>query len=397
MRIKAIYILLIILAMAITKTALSGESYRGRYKLSYEREGYSGPGHLVITDTTENTILVNLIGEEKVDFYTPFGSWIKAESPCAAIACLDTEYIPPVLTTITRKGDTITHSDFQKYRRIKIYLYYPKTERWELFNDVYTHCDQAIAGIFDISTQNDIFVINDVNNWFYSAHLKRDSDKLASIGSSEIWGPLDNGYLISRNMDPEDWPISLFTTEVVIYNPETFSKDVNTISETSQVVYVVPAGEIIVFDKTRHNKEDSSFTDLIDLGWLESENDETGYLVKSWSIPDLHCDTLGYFHLGYVRGTKGSVMKVHSEPEIEANPLYPRFGYPCSLDYIEVYDTFFLDLEPRVVYDSLGAIAETGIDTFYRHTTMKFDSRLYIDLENEPHLRSRRLGIHEEN
>jgi len=336
-----------------------------------------------------------LVGKEDADNYTPLGSWITSENPCAAIAILDTNYETPVVSVVNAKGDTITHPDCQKYQKVKIFLYYPETEKWELFAETYNDCDRLISRIYKISTSNSIYLITDVNSWFSSTQLNRNDDKLSFIGSSELWGPFNNGYLISREGDPDDWPTSLFTTDVVIYNPETREGKLHAIPETSQVVYVVPSNEIIVFDKVRQNTDDSGFVDNIDLSWLDNRAGATGYLVKSWSIPDLHCDTLGYFHLGNVRGTMGRVRKLYPEPNIKENALYPRFIYPCSLDYIEVIDTFDLDIKPRVIIDTSSVDAIFGVDSLPVTRPLRYDSRLYIDLDNEPHLRTRRLGIHE--
>ena len=95
MRINAKYILLIILALAITKTALSGESYRGQYKLTYGHtyDGQKNRTSFTIEDTKANRALMEVVDESNINSYLPLACWLESDVPCVAIASLSLIHI----------------------------------------------------------------------------------------------------------------------------------------------------------------------------------------------------------------------------------------------------------------------------------------------------------------
>jgi len=399
MRIKAKYIALIFLTSVLSQTALSGESYCGRYKLfsefKYSRDGYISS--VSVTDTLSGEVLIAYSSE---DGEYADGYWITNDEPTVAIVRFESpvgkwhENKPPFFEDkhITRQGDTVTYTNCGFMHMI--YLYYPDTKEKEYFGKFFIGCDYELNWIDQVSSSTRLFICSGNPSFTdYLYQLDKGDTSLTFVGLSEIWGPLSDGRYLIRSGPKVLWDWFPATTyQISFWGPDERKSENHNIADSSTVFLITEEAQLVVAEKVRQVSVDSAFIESMDYPFEDSIL-TYGFLIKLLDLNSATFETLGYLYLGDVRGKRGWVTRFNSVTCCN----YPILANSCSLDYFEVIDTFFLDLEPRLVYDTIGAVEEFVVDTFYRHTTMKFDSRLFIDLENEPHLRTRRLGIHEDD
>jgi len=310
-------------------------------------------------------------------FLTPMGGWIESETICAAIIYADSVFNAILDTSISRTGEISYYHPCDDLYRVE--YFYPQTGITDTFGYVKTACDYYLE--YGVIYGNNDFILLDFwvpTGYGMVGQVDRGDTAIGLTGVEGIWGPLDDGRFIIDDTYSGKRAIYSFKS----YNPRTQKRNPIGIPDSSRVFLITPDSRFVVGEPVKVIHGDSEDTYI-----RSNYKQATSLLMKTWDLSNTTCDTIGCVFMA------DSLYKALRQ---YTYVWQIGFGTVYSLDYIEVVaDTYSFDIKPRVIIDTSGVDAIFGVDSLPVTRPLRYDSRLYIDLDNEPHLRTRRLGIHE--